>query len=110
MSVTHTVLFQFKAAAKSDDVTAACARFLALKQDCIHPTTQTPYILSLKGGKDNSIEGLQNGVTHGFVVEFASADDRDYYVGADPAHKAFVKSIGDIVDKAIVVDFTNGVY
>lgn len=44
------------------------------------------------------------------MVEFSSAEDRDYYVKTDPAHQAFVKSIGDLVEKAIVVDFTNGVY
>lgn len=52
----------------------------------------------------------QNGITHGFVVEFASAEDRDYYVMTDPAHQAFVTSIGDLVEKAIVVDFSDGVY
>lgn len=37
----------------------ACDRFLALKTKCLHPTTQSLYIISLKGGKDNSPEGLQ---------------------------------------------------
>ncbi|KAM7201278.1 dabb domain containing protein [Rhypophila sp. PSN 637] len=110
MSVTHTVLFQFKADANPDDVKAACDRFLVLKEKCLHPTTQSAYITSLKGGKDNSPEGLQNEITHGFVVEFASEEDRDYYVKTDPAHQAFVKSIGDLVQKAIVVDFTNGFF
>ncbi|KAL7931670.1 hypothetical protein V8C35DRAFT_309202 [Trichoderma chlorosporum] len=110
MSITHTVLFQFKPEAPADDVKAACARFLALKESCIHPTTEARYILSLKGGKDNSIEGLQNGITHAFVVEFASAEDRDYYVTTDPAHRDFVKTLGGIVDKGIVVDFSDGVY
>lgn len=32
---------------------------MQLKKNCIHPTTQAPYILSLKGGKDNSHENLQ---------------------------------------------------
>ncbi|KAK3315876.1 hypothetical protein B0H66DRAFT_559925 [Apodospora peruviana] len=110
MTLTHTVLFQFKADANRDDVKAACTRFLALQQNCLHPTTQTPYIISLKGGKDNSPEGLQNGITHGFVVGFATAEDRDYYVAKDPAHLAFVKSIDGLVEKATVVDFTNGVF
>ncbi|KAH7323126.1 hypothetical protein B0I35DRAFT_477013 [Stachybotrys elegans] len=110
MSVTHTVLFQFKAGAEPAEVKAACDRFLALKDSCLHPTSKSPYIASLKGGQDNSPEGLQNGITHGFVAEFKSLEDRDYYVKNDPAHQAFIKSIGGLVDKAIVVDFTNGVY
>ncbi|KAK0639177.1 stress responsive A/B barrel domain-containing protein [Cercophora newfieldiana] len=110
MSVTHTVLFQFKSDLPAAEVKAACARFLALKETCIHPTHNGNYILSLKGGKDNSPEGLQNGITHGFVVEFSSVEDRDYYVTNDPTHMAFVKSIEELVEKAIVVDFKNGEY
>ena len=54
--------------------------------------------------------GLQNGITHGFVVEFGSVEDRDYYVKEDPTHQAFVKSIEDLVEKAIVVDFNDKVF
>jgi hypothetical protein len=155
MAIVHIVLFQFKADAKAEDVKAvrtciqqaqlrassgqeiltplvlfpqACARFLALKDGCIHPTSKAPYIKSLKAGKDNSPEGLQvwyslhhmyglyrltsskNGMTHGFVVEFSSVEDRDYYVKEDPVHQAFVKSIGDVLEKPIVLDFVDGVY
>jgi hypothetical protein len=59
MSVVHIVLFQVKADAKPEDIKAACDRILSLKDNCIHPTTKAPYILSLKCGKDNSPEGLQ---------------------------------------------------
>jgi hypothetical protein len=30
---------------------------LALEEKCIHPTSQTPYIKSFSGGKNNSPEG-----------------------------------------------------
>lgn len=46
-------------------------------------------------------------MTHAFVVQFASAEDRDYYVQKDPVHQAFVKSLDGIVEKAQVVDFTD---
>jgi hypothetical protein len=110
MNVMHIVLFQFKSNLPAAEVEAACSRFLALKETCIHPTHKGNYILSLKGGKDNSPEGLQNGMTHGFVVDFASVEDRDYYVTKDPTHMAFVKSIEDLVEKATVVDFCDGAY
>ncbi|KAK4120822.1 dabb-domain-containing protein [Parathielavia appendiculata] len=110
MAIFHIVLFQFKADANAEEVKVVCARFLALKDSCIHPTSKAPYIKSLKAGKDNSPEGLQNGMTHGFVVEFLSAEDRDYYVKEDPAHQAFVKSTGDVLEKPIVLDFEDGVY
>ncbi|RAK95613.1 uncharacterized protein BO80DRAFT_321448, partial [Aspergillus ibericus CBS 121593] len=56
------------------------------------------------GEKDNSSEGIQNGITHAFVVQFPTAEDRDYYVKQDPAHQAFVKSLDGIIEKAQVID------
>lgn len=32
---------------------------LTLKDNCVHPTSQQPYIKSASGGKDNSPEGIQ---------------------------------------------------
>lgn len=37
----------------------ACERMLTLKDNCVHPTSQQPYIKSASGGKDNSPEGIQ---------------------------------------------------
>ncbi|KAK2752801.1 hypothetical protein FQN55_005933 [Onygenales sp. PD_40] len=110
MGVTHIVLFQFKASASADTVKDVCARMLALKDSCIHPTHQKPYIKTSIGGRDNSIEGLQDGITHAFVVEFENVEDRDYYVNKDPAHLAFVGGLGDAIQKVQVIDFTNGVF
>ena len=101
---------------------------LALKDQCLHPTSKTPYVKSGVGGKQNSPEGktvsvsslllyetgfisaFQGGMTHIFVVEFANEEDRTYYLEKDPVHLAFVKSIGGVVKKAQVVDFTPGVF
>ena len=44
------------------------------------------------------------------MVEFENKEDRDYYVTTDPVHQGFVKSIGDVVEKAQVIDFTPDVY
>lgn len=112
MSITHVVLLGFKEGIAPEVVNKACGSFLALKDACVLPGTTTPYILSLKGGKDNSIEGLQRGVTHGFVVEFASPVDREYYVNTDPAHQAFKAIIGELVEelKTVVVDFSGGIF
>ncbi|KAJ2985255.1 hypothetical protein NUW58_g5634 [Xylaria curta] len=106
MPVNHLVLFQFKSTADEAAVEQAREGMLALKDNCIHATTQQPYIRSLTGGKDNSPEGRQNGIQYAFVVEFESEADRDYYVTNDAAHKAFVGSVIGIIEKAIVVDYT----
>jgi hypothetical protein len=109
---------------------------LALKDSCVHPTSNKPYIISSSGGTDNSIEGkavslgidllyvgcrlfrghililsmVQNGMTHAFVIEFESTADRDYYVDNDPAHQVFKKLAGEVLEDAQVIDFTNGMF
>ncbi|KAK5628473.1 hypothetical protein RRF57_004188 [Xylaria bambusicola] len=92
--------------ATAEHIEKACASMLALKDNCLHPATQKPYIKSLTGGKDNSPEGRQNGIQYAFVVEFASTEDRDYYVHNDQAHKDFVGTALPIVENAIVVDYS----
>ncbi|KAH8902844.1 hypothetical protein BR93DRAFT_953632 [Coniochaeta sp. PMI_546] len=103
-------MFQFKDTVAADAIAETNRRMLALKDTCIDPVTQKPYIRSLTGGRDNSIEGLQNGISYAFVVEFDSLEKRDYYVKVDPSHKAFLQVAGSVLEKAIVVDFTDGVF
>ncbi|GLA23906.1 hypothetical protein CBS115989_1114 [Aspergillus niger] len=110
MSITHIVMFQFKDGVSPEVIKDVCSRMLALKDNCIHPTSQKPYIQAASGGLDNSPEGIQHGITHAFVVHFASAEDRDYYVAKDPAHQAFVKSLDGIIEKVQAIDFTDRVY
>ncbi|GAO15633.1 uncharacterized protein UV8b_04814 [Ustilaginoidea virens] len=112
MPVRHIVLFGFKPDASPDSIKQCCDEMLRLKEQCVLASTGETYITASSGGKDVSIEGLQNGFTHAFVVEFASAADRDFYVNEDKAHHAFVdrwiKSADGIAAKAMVVDFAPG--
>lgn len=134
--VTHIVLFQFKSDAAAEDIKKVSeaksqartalqqdwrinatpfsqqlnSEMLALKDNCVHPTTKQPYIKSAKGGIDNSIEGRQDGITHAFVVEFANEEDRQYYVEKDPAHLGFIQNVIPHAVKAQVIDFTPGVF
>ncbi|ORY12984.1 stress responsive A/B barrel domain-domain-containing protein [Clohesyomyces aquaticus] len=110
MRLTHIVLFQFKFSANADDIKTVSQQMLALRDNCIHPTSKKPYIKSASGGTDNSQEGFQNGITHVFVMEFESAEDRDYYVNDDPLHDEFKSFAGQFLEKAQVIDFTNGVF
>jgi hypothetical protein len=43
-------------------------------------------------------------------VQFENEADRKYYLEKDPAHLTFKHSIGAVVDKVQVVDFTPGVF
>ncbi|VUC25446.1 unnamed protein product [Clonostachys rosea] len=105
-AITHVVLIQVKPDISAVERRSAFEEFYALKNKCLNAEGK-PYIKSIIGGKDNSPEGLQDGITHVFIVEFEKSADRDYYVKEDPAHKAFVeKSLKGAIVKAQVVDFT----
>lgn len=83
---------------------------LDLKNQCIDPSTQKPYIKSLTGGINNSPEGRNNGYHYGYVVEFASAEDRDYYLNEDPATQAFFKVATPVIQKFQTLDYEAGVF
>ncbi|EXJ54195.1 hypothetical protein A1O7_09532 [Cladophialophora yegresii CBS 114405] len=110
MTIIHIVLFQLKSSLSDAEKKEFCDDMLALKDTCLHPTSNKPYIVASSGGVDNSPEGAQGGLTHGFVVEFASKEDRDYYVSKDPVHQAFVKKNGPRFDNVRVIDYEKGVY
>ena len=52
----------------------------------------------------------KGGLTHGFVVEFASEEDREYYLTKDPAHLEFGKTNSSKWDGVTVLDYEKGVY
>ncbi|KAI9764315.1 MAG: hypothetical protein M1840_008533 [Geoglossum simile] len=110
MAVVHIVLFQFKPDVTLEVMQDVCQRMLDLKDKCIHPTTNKPYIKSSTGGRDCSPEGLQHGMTHAFVVEFENKAHSLHYINEDLAHRTFVKSIEGVVASAQVLDFVPGVF
>lgn len=59
MTVSHVVLFQFKEDTDPEVIRKGCEQFLQIDKDCIHPQTKKPYLLSIKGGQDMSIEPHQ---------------------------------------------------
>ncbi|CAE7026128.1 hypothetical protein CFE70_003715 [Pyrenophora teres f. teres 0-1] len=108
MTIIHIVLFEWKPTASPEQISEACKRMLGLKDDCIHPMSQKPYIKSFSGGKNVSPEGKSGNFTHGFVVEFESEEDRDYYVNKDPAHLEFAKFAGEVAGGVKVFDYEPG--
>ncbi|KAJ8108716.1 hypothetical protein OPT61_g7980 [Boeremia exigua] len=105
MTIIHIVLFEWKASTSDAQVEEACSRMLALKDKCLSASAQKPYIKSFSGGRNNSNEGHAAPFTHGFVVEFESEEDRDYYVSKDPAHQDFVKFAGELMQSVKVFDY-----
>ncbi|KAM0250334.1 hypothetical protein ACHAQJ_008681 [Trichoderma viride] len=110
MSITHLILLSFKPGSDAEAIEKVCSGVLALKDNCLSATTQTPYIKSVTGGINTSPEGFTNGFTYGFTVEFSSAEDRDYYVKQDPAHRSLVDGALPIIEKLCIVDYTPGVF
>ncbi|KAJ6618245.1 hypothetical protein B0H10DRAFT_2029947 [Mycena sp. CBHHK59/15] len=110
MSVVHIVLFKLKSSLSDTEKKEFCDDMLSLRTTCVHPMSNQAYIVSSSGGEDNSPEGMQGGFTHGFVVEFASLADRDYYLSKDPAHQEFVKTNSPRFDDVRVLDYEKGAY
>lgn len=112
--IEHIVLFAFKPTATPAQRQEVTRRFLALAQQSRRPDG-TRVIKSLEAGPQSSGEGADLGLDYGYVVRFASAGDRNYYVGRplmhsaghfDPAHDAFKAFAAPYLANVVVFDFT----
>ncbi|KAM0519609.1 hypothetical protein ACHAPE_003788 [Trichoderma viride] len=110
MSINHLILIAFKPEADAEAVKKVCSGVLALKDNCLTADTKTPYIKSITGGINSSSEGFSSGYSYGFVVEFNSAEDRDYYVKKDNAHRSLVNGALPVIQQLCIVDYTPGVF
>lgn len=93
----HVVLFQFKESSSEGDVQKLVDEFDKLPQ-------KIDSIVDYERGLNNSPEGLNEDLTHAFVVTFDSEEGRDKYL-PHPAHKEFVKRLMPHLEKAVVVDY-----
>ncbi|KAK4665013.1 uncharacterized protein QC763_509730 [Podospora pseudopauciseta] len=108
MGVMHVVMFSFKPLATPEEVQEVCDKLLALKDTCLHPETNRPYMKNIIGGVNTHMSDAQDRVTHAFVSEFDSDEDREYYLKTDPAYAAFWEGAKGIVEKTEVVGFMPG--
>ena len=92
----HVVTFQFK-----DEVTAV-RRAQAVK-DFVSLKDEIPEIKSFEGGEDISVEGLNKGFTHCFILTFESEAARDIYI-PHPAHKKLAEKNKPLMKDLVVVD------
>ncbi len=93
----HVVMFKFAESATPAKIQKIEEAFAQLPKKI---TT----IKSYEWGTNSSPEGLNQGLTHCFILTFTSNEDRDAYL-VHPAHKEFGKSLGSDVEKVTVVDF-----
>jgi hypothetical protein len=95
--IRHVVLFAFRDDAPADRVRAVEAAFAALEH-------QVPGIIDLEWGTNESLEGLDQGFTHCFLLTFHDAGARDAYLGHS-AHVAFGVLLQPLLDRVLVVDY-----
>lgn len=93
----HVVLFKYKpdvTPAQLDEINRA---FQNLKNEI-------PQVMDFERGTNNSPEGLDKGFTHGYLITFASEEDRAAYL-PHPAHKKFVELLGGKLEEPFVFDY-----
>ena len=109
--VLHVVLLRYRADVPDATRQEVVARFLALAET---ERDGTPYIESIVGGLPGGGDGAEAGFEQGFVVTFASAGDRNYYVGEpvisdsrffDPVHADFKGFVGPLLAPGGVLVF-----
>jgi hypothetical protein len=93
----HVVLFKFKDGTGEEQVGQIERAFCALSD-------KVDAIYDFEWGTDISVENLQQGFTHCFVVTFLSEADRAAYL-PHPAHKALGELLGPYMDKVLVIDY-----
>ena len=93
----HVVLFGWKEGTDSAEIKKVVDAFRQLP-------SQIKLIKSFEWGTNNSPEGLNNGLTHCFLLSFSSEADRDAYL-VHPAHKAFGSLLKPKPDKITVLDY-----
>lgn len=96
-SLRHVVMFKFKDSSRPADVRTVEEAFAGLAK-------KISLIREFEWGTNNSPENLNQGLTHCFLVTFASEKDRDAYL-VHPEHQAFVEILKPHLDKVTVIDY-----
>ncbi|MFO0427428.1 MAG: GDSL-type esterase/lipase family protein [Planctomyces sp.] len=93
----HIVLFRFRPEVTPKQIDEINMAFHQLKN-------QIPAIQDFERGVNNSPEKLDQGFTHGYVVTFATEEDRAAYL-PNSDHWKFVEMIDGKIEKALVFDY-----
>jgi hypothetical protein len=93
----HVVMFKFSESTTPEKIRKIEEAFIALPK-------KIKEIKNFEWGTNSSPEGLNQGLTHCFILTFTSDNDRNAYL-THPAHKTFGQSLGSDVEKVTVLDF-----
>ena len=100
--ITHVVLFKYRPSIAWTELETHFREFTALRTACLKPNGK-PYMISLRMGKNHSWEPYSKGMTHAFILEFSTIEDRDYYLLKDPVHRAFSAKAGPLIEDSLVI-------
>lgn len=93
----HVVLFKFKDGTTDEQIRQIESAFCALP-------SKIDAIYDFEWGNDVSVENLQQGFTHCFLVTFRGEADRAEYL-PHPAYREFGEMLREHLDKVLVVDY-----
>lgn len=94
----HVVFFKFEEGTSRAKVDEIIKAFGTLQNDI-------PSIIDYEWGTSESVEKLNDGFTHSFLVTFNDKTGLDAYLPSDP-HQAVVKLLKPHLDKVMVFDYT----
>lgn len=91
-------MFKFKPSASNNEITTVNAAFESL-------VSKIPELKSIEMGENNSPEGINKGLTHGYILTFEDEAGRETYL-SHQHHKSFQKLVDPLLDDVLVFDFT----
>jgi len=95
----HVVLFKFKVGVGPEKTQAIANAFRAF-------CAGLPFVTGFEWGENSSVENINHGYTHCFIVTFADSTGRDAYL-PHPAHQAFCRDhLDPSLDSVCGLDFS----
>ncbi len=95
--VKHIVLLKFKEGTAEEQIT----KFF---EDALDLSETVPGIDDYVSGNNCSLESLNDGLTHGFIMTFSDVTARDAYM-VHPEHERFKTMAMAMVEKVLIFDF-----
>ena len=93
----HFGVFQFKPEISLEQIDESFIALVDLKN-------KIPGLISVEHGPYKSDEGLNDGFTHGFIMTFETAQNRDDYL-PHPDHLKVVDLVQPRLERLVVFDF-----
>ena len=95
--VKHIVILKFKEGTTEEQIT----KFF---EDALDLSETVPGIDDYVSGGNCSLESLNQGMTHGFIMTFSDVTARDAYM-VHPEHERFKTMATALVESTLVFDF-----